>query len=51
MNIENQMKHKLLRFFFFLVACLLATTANAQEIDSLKNEIDYLKQNLINLMS
>jgi hypothetical protein len=46
MNIGNQMKHKPLRFFFFLVACLLATTANAQEIDSLKNEIDYLKQKL-----
>lgn len=42
----NQMKHKPLRLFFFMVACLLATNVHAQEIDSLKNEIDYLKQKL-----
>ena len=40
------MKNKPLRIFCFLVLCFFATTLNAQEIDSLKNEIDYLKQKL-----
>jgi len=46
MNIGNQMKHKPLRLFFFLVACLLATTLNAQELDSLKAEVQSLKEQL-----
>ena len=46
MNIGDQMKNKPLRIFCFFVLCFLATTLNAQEIDSLKNEIDLLKQRL-----
>jgi len=40
------MKHKPLHLFCFFVVCLLATTVHAQEIDSLKNEINQLKQKL-----
>ncbi len=40
------MKNKPFLIFCFLVVCLLAATTNAQEIDSLKNEIDLLKQKL-----
>ena len=40
------MKNRLLCLFCFLVVCLLATTIHAQEVDSLKNEIEHLKQKL-----